>query len=81
MEAAHGAGSVDIRVDQAPDHLVFEVLSLERWTGSDPVERHVAFGEFWHMAGFANVAENPPAGSSRARMALRDPPSRQRRGA
>ena len=28
-------------------HVVFEVVSISGWSGADPIEKHVAFGEFW----------------------------------
>jgi hypothetical protein len=47
VTAAHGAGSVDISVRAHAEHLLFEVADVSGWTGADPVERHLAFGEFW----------------------------------
>ena len=47
VTAAHGAGTVDIAVETRSTHLIFEVVDLSGWTGADPIERHLAFGEFW----------------------------------
>jgi hypothetical protein len=57
VSAAHAAGSVDIAVTQHEEHLLFEVQDLSRWLGADPVEKHLAFGEYWHgMDGLDNVS-------------------------
>eukprot|EP01043_Picozoa_sp_COSAG02_P078434 COSAG02_NODE_17652_length_989_cov_0.860674_1_plen_245_part_10 len=60
VTAAHGAGSVDISVSSHPEHLLFTVKDISSWTGADPVEKHLAFGEFWTgMDGMDNET-NPP---------------------
>jgi hypothetical protein len=44
--AAHDYGEVDIAIKEHDTYLLFNVSSLRAWH-ADPVERHLAFGEFW----------------------------------
>ena len=48
VHAEHGAGSIDVELRQQAGALFFRLASLDSWSGADPVERHVAYGEFWH---------------------------------
>jgi hypothetical protein len=60
VTAAHGAGTVDISVRPGPEHLIFQIENLSNWTGADPVERHIAFGEFWTGMPGMDAVSNPP---------------------
>lgn len=63
VTAAHGAGSVDISVSTHPEHLLFTVKNISGWTGADPVEKHLAMGEFWTgMDGMDNTTSPPVMG-------------------
>ena len=75
VKAAHGAGSVDISVSAQPEHLLFTVADLSGWSGADPVEKHLAFGEFWQgMPGMDNATSPPVMGKLQASPSSPPPP-------
>jgi hypothetical protein len=49
LQAPHGAGTVDIGVRVYPEHVQFTVANISDWTGSDPVEKHLARCSFFNL--------------------------------
>jgi beta-glucanase (GH16 family) len=47
VHASYDAGSINLSVTSTGDALFFRVHSLGGWIGADPIEKHLAFGEFW----------------------------------